>query len=37
MKLHNLCLDNLVEVPNQRFLEDIREGGRVAGARQQTA
>jgi len=27
MKLHNLCLDHLVEVPNQRFLEDIREGG----------
>ena len=26
MKLHNICLDNLVEVPSQRFLEDVREG-----------
>jgi len=26
LKLHNLCLDNLVEVPTQRFLEDVREG-----------
>jgi hypothetical protein len=26
LKLHNLCLDNLVEVPMQRFLEDVREG-----------
>jgi hypothetical protein len=25
MKLHNICVDNFVEVPNQRFLEDIRE------------
>jgi hypothetical protein len=26
MKLHNICLDNLVEVPSQRFLDDVREG-----------
>jgi hypothetical protein len=26
MKLHNICVDRLVEVPTQRFLEDVREG-----------
>jgi hypothetical protein len=26
MKLQNICLDNFVEVPSQRFLEDVREG-----------
>ena len=26
IKLHNLCLDSLVEVPLQRFIEDMREG-----------
>jgi len=26
IKLHNLCLDSLVEVPLHRFIEDMREG-----------
>jgi hypothetical protein len=26
LKLHNICLDELVDVPTQHFLEDVREG-----------
>jgi len=24
MKLHNLCLENLVDLPSHRFLDDVR-------------